>query len=338
MTDPHFNGEPDPLVSQHNALSRRMLLAATAGTAGMAAMSVASCSDAGDGLAAQAKEGKEEEKTFNSWERTKSFTKGEMDSGTPWVASKQGGFDLTDPVDASLARLKLMNNLVGARTYVPMVLRGIAGRGEQPGGVMFGGYALFTWQLQVADPKEFPWAPEGTALQRAQYSCVYVDPKTMQPVKETLNPITGKMMPLSDYIFVENFLWFPNGGVGFVEEPEMVNDDPNAVKMPKIEALGDDLVVTGDGVYRNPGKHQPRFTMALWRGALDQVMDPDAGLGPAYFSHQGVSKAYEKPWTGHTVDDDVIIGTLASGKKVHSVNDIPDTHKRLILEKYPDRV
>jgi hypothetical protein len=214
----------------------------------------------------------------------------------------------------------------------------MAGRSEQPGGVMYGGYALFTWQLQVPDPKEFPWVPEGTALQRAQYSCVYVNPETMKPVKETLNPITGKMMPLNDYIFVENFLWFPNGGVGFVEEPEMANDDPNKVKMPHVRVLGDDVLLTGDGVYKNPGKHQPRFTMAMWRAAKDYIMDPDRALDNSFYSHQGLTKAYEKPWTGHTIDEDVIIGSLANGKKVHSVDDIPDTHKRLILEKYPDRI
>ncbi|MEM9879461.1 MAG: hypothetical protein AAF862_09320 [Pseudomonadota bacterium] len=323
----------DPLVSEHNALSRRMLLAATAGTAGAAAIAAAGCSEA-----AQSNVEKPAEQAFNSWERTKNFTNGEMDSGTPWVAPKQGNFDLRNAFDANLARLKIINNLVGERTYVPMVLRAISGRSEQPGGVMYGGYALFTWQLQVADPKEFPGVPEGTALQRAQYSCVYVDPQSMQPVKETRNPITGKMMQLNDYIFVENFLWFPNGGVGFVEEPEMANDDPNAVKMPHVRELGDDIMLTGDGIYSNPGKHHPRFTMALWRASLEQIMDSNRPLESAYYSHQGVSKAYEKPWTGHTVDEDVIIGTLASGKKVHSVDDIPDTHKRLILEKYPDRV
>jgi len=338
MSDIDQNEGLDPLVAEHNKLSRRMLLAATAGTAGLAAVTAAGCSEAKEEQAPAAKAQMEEEDTFNSWERTKNFTNNEMDSGTPWVPPKQGNFDLTNAYDANLARLKIVNNLVGARTYVPMVLRAISGRSEQPGGVMYGGYALFTWQLQVADPKEFPGVPEGTAIQRAQYSCVYVDPQSMEPVKQTLNPITGKMMPLNDYIFVENFLWFPNGGVGFVEEPEMANDDPNAVKMPHVRALGDDIMLTGDGVYKNPGKHHPRFTMALWRASLEHIMNPDSGLQTAYYSHQGVSKAYEKPWTGHTVDEDVIIGTLASGKKVHTVDDIPDTHKRLILEKYPDRV
>lgn len=335
MTDSSQNDGFDPLVGTHNALSRRMLLAATAGTAGVAAMATAACSETSE---TKEEPSAEQEDAFNSWERTKSFTNNEMNSGTPWVATKQGNFDLSSPYEANLARLKIINNLVGERTYVPMVLRAMAGRSEQPGGVMYGGYALFTWQLQVPDPKEFHWVPEGTALQRAQYSCVYVDPQTMEPVEETRNPITGKMMPLSDYIFVENFLWFPNGGVGFVEEPEMADDTPTKEKMPHVQPLGDDIILTGDGVYRNPGKHQPRFTMAIWRSSLAHIMDPNSPLGPSIYSHQGLTKAYEKPWTGHTIDEEVIIGSLANGKKVHSVDEIPDTHKRLILEKYPDRV
>lgn len=337
MTDINENDGQHAIAREHNALSRRMMLAATAGTAGLAAVTASGCSNAADSADNETSD-LAEEKTFNSWERTRSFENNEMDSGTPWVAAKQGDFDLDNPYEANLARLKIINNLVGERTYVPMVLRASAGRSDLPGGVMYGGYALFTWQLQVPDPKEFPWVPEGTALQRAQYSCVYVNPETMEPVKETLNPITGKMMPLNDYIFVENFLWFPNGGVGFVEEPEMADDDPNKVKMPHVRALGDDIILTGDGIYKNPGKHQPRFTMAMWRSSLDHIMDAQSPLGPSIYSHQGLTKAYEKPWTGHTIDEDVIIGSLANGKKVHSVDDIPDTHKRLILEKYPDRV
>lgn len=318
----------DPVTQQHNELSRRMLLGGMAGVAGLTALSTTAC----------AQEEEAEEEVFNSWERTKSYENNEMDSGTPWVAPKRGNFDLTSAYEANLARLKVINNLVGERTYLPMVLRAIAGRSEKPGGVMYGGYAFFTWQLQAPDPEEFPGLPEGTAIQRAQYTCVYVDPKTMEPVRETLNPLTGKMMPLEDYLFVEQFFWYPNGGVGFVEEPEMANDDPNAEVMPKIQPLGDDMLLTGDGVYGNPGKHQPRFTMALWRAPLDHIMDPNSSLGAGFYSHQGVSKAYEKPWTGHTVDEDVIIGTLASGKKTHSLDDVPDVHKRLILERYPDRV
>lgn len=224
----------DPIAQQHNELSRRMLLGGIAGVAGLTALSTTAC--------VQEEGSKEEEAVFNSWERTKSYKNNEMDSGTPWVAPKLGNFDLSSPFEANLARLKVINNLIGERTYLPMVLRAIAGRSEKPGGVMYGGYAFFTWQLQVPDPEEFPGLPEGTALQRAQYSCVYVDPKTMEPVRETLNPLTGKMMPLEDYLFVEQFFWYPNGGVGFVEEPEMANDDPTAEKMPHIRPLGDDIV------------------------------------------------------------------------------------------------
>ena len=312
-------------------LSRRTLLAGIGGAVSLAA----ACSTQAIGQVAEAED---EEEVFNSWERTKSYTNNEMDSGTPWVAPKLGNFDLTDPYDANLARIKIMNNLIGERSYCAMILRSNIGGETNPGAVLYGGFALFSWQMQAIDPEEFPGLPEGTAIQRAQYTCVYVDPQTMEPAEQVLNPLNGKMMRMEDYMVVEQFLWVPMGGGGFVEEPEMMNDDPNTPKMPHVRAWGEEVVLTGDGIYRNPGTHQPRFTSAMWRSGKGHIMDPDRHLESAIYPHGSASKAYEKPWTGYTPDDEIIMTTLASGMKCHTVDDIPDTHKRLILEKYPDRI
>ncbi len=277
------------------------------------------------------------EKVFNAYERTRKFEKNEM-TGTPWVPRQQGNFDLNDPAQNSLARLKMTNNLVGKRTYIPMLVRIMLGRENNPGGPLIGGAGLFTWQLQVPDPKQFPGLPAGTALLRSMYTSRYLDPATMEPTNKLLNPYNGKMMELQDSLFVENFLSFPKGGSRDIEELQFANDEPDAPKSRLIKRWGDELVLFQGGVYKEPGKHQPRFTENMWASNYKDVMNPDMPLVDTRYMFTGLNKAYEKPWAGYSLKDDDILCDLAYGRKVHRLEDIPDFHKRVVLEKYPDRV
>jgi hypothetical protein len=309
--------------------SRRTVLSALGGT-----IALAGCAPK---LYAQSNGPKDDAEFFNAYDRTKRFTKGEMD-GKPWVAKKFGNFDLDDPSDNNLARRKMTNNLVGERTYIPMIVRLMIGREQEPGGVVLGGAGMFTWQLQEPDPAEFPDLPEGTVLMRSMYTARYLDPETMEPVDELRNPYNGKMMKLEDQLFVENFLTFPKGGSYFVEEPQFANDDPDTVKMYNIKKWGDDLVLFQGGSYSEPGKHQPRFTENMWRCSYKDVMDPARSLIPMSYSFSGVNKAFEKPWMGYTEADEDLLLDLAIGQKVHGVENIPEFHKRVLVEKYPDRL
>lgn len=327
--DPTAADQPeDPL--------RRMLLGAIAGSAGALAL-------VGDARADSHKSGEGKESTsdaeevFNAYERTRSFVKGEMD-GTPWRASRTGNFDLGDPHHNHLAKLKMTNNLVGSRTYVPMLTRQLIARDDLPGGLLLGGASMFTWQLQEPDPEEFGEFPEGTALMRSMFTSVYLDPHTMEPVTELKNPFNGKMMKLEDYIFVENFLSFPKGGSRFVEERQFSDDDPDKPKPSLIKGWGDDLILFSGGIYSKPGKHQPRFTENTWRSSAAAVMDPDVELVETNYNFMGMNKAFEKPWAGYSESDTDSLCSLATGKKVHSPEDLPDFHKRVLAEKYPDRL
>ncbi len=280
----------------------------------------------------------DEENVFNAYDRTKRFTNDEMDGGTPWVAPKHGNFDLDDPVDNNLAKLKLTNNLVGERTYIPMLIRLMIGREQEPGGLAMGGAGMFTWQLQEPDPVEFPGLPEGSILMRSMYTARYLDPETMEPVDELRNPFNGKLMKLEDQLFVENFITYPKGGSRFIEEPQFANDDPDTPKTSLFKRWGDELIMFGGGSYSEPGKHQPRFTENMWRSGYDDIMNPDRRLIPMSYSFSGVNKAFEKPWMGYSEADEDLLLDLANGKKVHRVEDIPDFHKRVLVEKYPERL
>lgn len=307
---------------------RRMLLSTFGST-----LALAACAG-GDEAAAQEKKNE----TFNAYNRMRGFEDGELDSGTPWVASKQGNFDLEDPIDNNLARLKMTNNLVGERTYIPMLVRLYLAREQQPGGILLGAAGMFTWQLQEPDPKEFPDAPKGSCVLRSLFTSRVLEPETMEPADRFENPFNGKMMDVEDNIFGENFITYPLGGTRFIEEPQFQNDDPTTPKFAKFKKWGDELVLFQGGTYSEPGNHQPRFTENMWRSNYKDVMDPEKSLIEMNYSFSGANKAFEKPWAGYTEDDHNLLIDLAIGKKAHSINDIPDFHKRVVIEKYPDRI
>ena len=271
--------------ADHDPL-RRMLLTALAGTTGILALSTSTGARAQSPTA----EGDADEEIFNAYNRIKQFDRDEMD-GVPWVPKQQGNFDLNDPVQNSLARLKMTNNLVGERTYVPMLVRLMIGREQNPGGPLLAAAGMFTWQLQVPDPEQFPDLPEGTALLRSMYTARYLDPATMEPVEELRNPYNGKMMRLEDQLFIENFLSYPKGGSKLIEEPQFANDDPDQPKVRHIKRWGDELVLFQGGVYDKPGIHQPRFTENMWASPHDDVMNPDVGLVDTRYTFSGLNMA-----------------------------------------------
>lgn len=316
---------------------RRSMLAAIGGTLGALA--------AGSGLrplAAQENgekdnEGVYRDGVFSSYYRPKSFENNEMD-GRPWVSPVKGNFDTNQPYHNRLARMKMSNNLSGRRTYVPMLIRKVLAREDIPGGVLLGSAAMFTWQLQLPEPDEFPDAPEGSMVMRTVYTALYLDPETMEPIQRLENPFNGTMMELEDYLSIETFLLFPTGGSRLVQEPEFMDDDPDAPKLTLIKHWGDDAVLFMGGTYSEPGIHQPRFTELQWRCKHADLMNPEKDPIESYYSFTGISKAYEKPWTGYNYEDGEMLVDSAIGRKVHSVEDIPDYHKRVLVEKYPDRV
>ncbi|MEM7702393.1 MAG: hypothetical protein AAF251_10690 [Pseudomonadota bacterium] len=297
---------------------------------------LAGCS--GRGLAQEPPPPSAAKEVFNAADRMQSFTNGELDSGEPWVADQRGNFDLTDPLQARLAKLKMTNNLVGERTYIPMFVRLMIARENEPGGVLLGAAGMFTWQLQVPDPAEYPNVPPGTALLRSHFNSTYLDPNTMEPVETLWNPFKKVEMKLQDLLFAENFLNYPLGGSLFVEEPQFANDSPDKPMIPQFQDFGDDLILFQGGTYSEPGPHQPRFTENMWVSNKADVMDPAKSLIDLRYSFTGANKAWEKTWAGYNMNDQDLLIDLAVGKKVHSLDDLPRVHREFIAGKYPERM
>lgn len=259
--------------------------------------------------------------------------------GEPWIADKQGNFDLSDPVENRLATFKISNNLIGRKTYIAMFSRALLGPQGIGGAPLYGHIGLWTWQLQKARKDQYPDAPEGTIVQRALFTGMILDPFTYEPVKSVHNAYLGKDVEVADSLFSESYLFYPFGGGVSIDRPEFMADDPEAKSnMRPFVRWGDDIALMLDGIFQNKGPHQPRMDTSIWTTPFNQLNDPGVGLVNTDYNFAGLLRAWERPWIGVGKDDDAQLLWNVKGTKHHSVDDFPSLIKDNIVAKYPDRV
>lgn len=267
-----------------------------------------------------------------------SFQKDEL-NGEPWIAEKQGNFDLGDARENQLATLKMTNNLVGEKSYIVMFSRALLGPQGTGGSVLYGHMGFWTWQLQVPDKEEFPDAPAGTVAQRAMYTGMILDPFTYEPTDSIYNKYLDKHVKPVDSLFAETYLLYPNGGANSVDRDNFVRDDPNAKKkMKPMVRWGDDVATFLDGIFQSEGPHQPRMDNSIWTSNYADVMNPDVGLVKTDYNFAGIMRAWSRPWIGIGKDDDTQVLWNVKGTKVHSLEDFPSLLRDHLVSKYPGRV
>lgn len=268
----------------------------------------------------------------------RSFSQKEL-QGVPWVAPKFGNFNLRDPFENRLAAMKATNNLIGEKTYVPMISRALLGPQGSGGAPLYGHVGLWTWQLQQCNPSEFPDAPEGSFVQRAMFTGAILDPYTYKRVDTVYNHVLDKEVEVEDSLFAESYVFYPKGGATSVDRPEFMDDDPELLKsLRPFIRFGDDVTMFVDGIFHNEGQHQPRMDTSAWTLPWADFDDPDTHLSTTDYNFAGLMRAWERPWIGFEKGDDTQILWNVKGRKVHSVNDIPDIVMENLVAKYPDRV
>lgn len=268
----------------------------------------------------------------------RSFSQKEM-QGTPWVAPKLGNFNLRDPWENRLAAMKTTNNLIGEKTYVPMISRALLGPQGTAGAPLYGHVGLWTWQLQEVNPEEFPDAPEGSFVQRALFTGAILNPFTYERVETVHNHVLDKEVEVQDSLFAESYLFYPRGGATSVDRPEFMDDDPELLKaLRPFVRFGDDVTMFVDGIFHNDGPHQPRMDTSAWTMPWESLNNPDEHLATTDYNFAGLMRAWERPWIGFEKGDEEQILWNVKGRKVHRVEDIPDIAIKNLVERYPDRV
>lgn len=260
-------------------------------------------------------------------------------AGEPWVAEKQGNFDLSDERDNRLATLKMTNNLVGKKTYVPMFSRAILGPQGKGGAVAYGHMGFWTWQMQVASKEEFPDAPDGTLVQRAMYTGMILDPVTYEPTDSIYNAILDRNVTPVDSTFAESYLFYPKGGTNSVDRDNFIIDDPDEKKELKPTVRwGDQIATFLDGIFQMDGPFQPRVDNSIWTSNYNDIMDPKKPLVETDYNFGGLLFAWMRPWLGHGKDDRTQVLWNVKGTKMFDPDQFPELVRKHLVEKYPERV
>lgn len=259
--------------------------------------------------------------------------------GTPYVFEDQGPFDMDDPYSSRVATFKITNNLIGAKTYVPMFSRVLIGPQGKAGSVLHGHIGMWTWQLQEPNDELKKQLPKGSFIQRALYTGMILDPQTYQPVETVYNQYLDKHVEVQDSVFSESYIAYPNGVVASIDRPQFMGafkDEPPSVKA--YNRWGDDIAIFLDGIFLNEGPNQPRMDTSTWTTNYADLMNPKKHLVKTDYNFAGLMRAWERPWIGVGKDDDTQLLWNVKGTKLHSVDEMPDLIVKNLIEKYPDRI
>lgn len=282
----------------------------------------------------------QEEPIYSSTDLPKDFGDAK---GEPGVVDFAPPFDMKDALENWYATLKITNNLVGAKTYVPMMSRTYILPQNKPAAPLFGHMGLWTWIIQKPDPEEFPDAKEGQLVQRALYTGRILHPWSYEPVDELENPVTGELVKTEKSLFGESYLMTPLGGgesldrETFQDADQYTQDRIANGGLPNFR-FNNQISIILAGIFQGEGSFQPRADSSIWSVDYDELMDPHNDLIKSEYNFTGIQRARGRKWLGLGEEDPTQMLWNVKGQKVHSVNDFPDNFKEWILNDYPDRV
>lgn len=237
--------------------------------------------------------------------------------------SKTGGFDLADPRDRLLARIKVMASLTGERTYIYSVSRHMLAPPNKPSYQFFAEFDLRTIWIEPATE------PGGLPHTRALFTKIPVDPISFEPISEYYNPYLGRTLP------VEPVLYAGSGLPIDLDSPE-----PNIIYQQDKPhyRLGDDIIFINFDPKEGDGSFQPHTDSAMLRANHAQLMDPSNGWVGADYTLNAVRKASAYPWSGITKTEEAQVLSMKLGRKVGRTKDLPPEFLRTIGSQFPERL
>lgn len=241
--------------------------------------------------------------------------------------ARRGRFDLSDPVDLRLARLKTLASLSGSKTYFSTLSRHILcppGKTPYP---LVTEVELTTIFLERAEEH----SPEQAVI-RAVFTRVPLDPITFEPITALDIPYTGKRVRLRDTLFAGgNHLIDVNPRDKSARDIMLQPDQPHY-------RFGDDMGFIMFDPREGTGEWQPRVDTVVWRVNYEKLMDPAVDPVEADYTFSALMRASVFGWTGIDEDDRAQMFSMKVGKKFTSLEQLPSLTKKRIVDQYPDRV
>ncbi len=254
----------------------------------------------------------------------------------PAIIKASPPFDLDDPIGNWHAVMKVATSLVGSRTYVSSYQRNFicpVGKSPMP---FFAGCGAWTHQLVEAPSELLKGVPPGTLMQLALYTGVVLDPWTFKPVKQVLNPYTGKMVEVEDSVYAESYLVYPGGGMTSLERPEAL-DDRTARPQPYLRS-GKKISFNLAALFSGDGPHQPRMDASWWTVNYDDLMNPSVADVDADYSWAGLHHARDKKWWGVDQSDGAQMLANVHGTVAKHPSRIEPIVQEYVFSKYPERM
>jgi hypothetical protein len=239
------------------------------------------------------------------------------------VFGKSGNFNLDDPRDRLLARIKINASLTGERSYIYNISRHMM---CEPGKVPYQILAELELVTIWIEPTPGARAP---AKIGSLFTRIPVDPLTFQPISDYTNPTTGRTIALKPTLF---------GGTGLPLDPD--DPKPNIVfqqNKPHYR-MGDKLVIVNFDPNPQEGPHQPRVDSAMLTANHAEVMDPARGSVVADYCFSAYFPAPVYKWSDLPADDPARVFSMKLGRKVFRREDIPAEFQRTIIAQFPERV
>ena len=263
--------------------------------------------------------------------------------GTPGVVDFTPPFNLKDPLENWYATLKISNNLIGAKTYVPMYTRSYVLPQGKPASPLFATMGFWTWIIQIPDREEFPNYKEGQLVQRALYTGRTLHPWSFEPVDEIYNPVLDKMVKTELSLSGESYLMTPLGGGESMERDAF--RDANQYTKDRIAngglptfRWGEDVSIILAGIFQGEGSFQPRADSSIWTVNYNDLMNPEKHLIESDYNFTGIQRARGRKWLGFDDDDPTQMMWNVKGRKVHSIDAFPDEIREWALTDHPDRI
>lgn len=244
----------------------------------------------------------------------------------PATFAKTGNFDLSDPYDLNLARLKTIGSLDGSKTYFYTISRHtLCPPGKSP-------YPIFAeMELNTIKFVREVGAPESSAIARSLFTRTALDPVTFKPIEKYYNPYLDKTIYPEDTLF---------GGSGF--KLDLAADaPPNPITQPDEPhyRLGEDEIafILFDP-RKGEGDWQPRVDTVVWRTSHRDLMNPKLAAIEADHTYTAFLRASAYRWSGIAEDDKAQALTMKTGAKVTQLKDLPKEAHEYLVSKYPERM
>jgi hypothetical protein len=228
-------------------------------------------------------------------------------------------FDLDDPRQRSLARLKVLANLVGERSYLSVMSRHFLCPPGEPPKPWANELELFTMFLERL--------PSGD-VQRSIFTRIFLDPQTLRPIDAIRNPFDGSAIKVGDRLFA---LTLP---VKLETETQVRN--VNESQLPLFRQ-GEWIDFPSLAVREGQGFHQPSFDTSTWRVRYADLQNRRRPLIEAHYSFSSLLRGSFLSWSRMAKDDATQVLTTKTGHKVNESKALPELVRELIVERYPKR-